>query len=150
MNTAAPLPTRVNRACDRCRRNKSRCDSYRPCSLCLRASAVCETTGSNPGSNNASSGNSTRHSIPAYSRTVTARPSAPVRSPQDTPTQRKRRRTDTSGSAGGNETLGATSSRPDDLRSDQRASQSPHDSERFHGSGGDSAIDLAQRVRGLL
>ncbi|KAI5235954.1 hypothetical protein E4T43_08909 [Aureobasidium subglaciale] len=39
-----PLPTRVSKACDRCKRNKSRCDSYRPCSLCLRANAECTST----------------------------------------------------------------------------------------------------------
>ncbi|KAH6954020.1 fungal-specific transcription factor domain-containing protein [Ilyonectria sp. MPI-CAGE-AT-0026] len=36
------LPTRVSNACRRCRRNKSRCDSFRPCSLCLRANVDCE------------------------------------------------------------------------------------------------------------
>jgi hypothetical protein len=35
------LPTRVSNACDRCRRNKSRCDPYRPCSLCTRANVQC-------------------------------------------------------------------------------------------------------------
>ncbi|KAF2718786.1 hypothetical protein K431DRAFT_230181 [Polychaeton citri CBS 116435] len=40
---ATPLPTRVSRACDRCRRNKSRCDPYRPCSLCTRSGAQCAT-----------------------------------------------------------------------------------------------------------
>jgi hypothetical protein len=35
------LPTRVSNACDRCRRNKSRCDPYRPCSLCTRANVPC-------------------------------------------------------------------------------------------------------------
>lgn len=35
------LPTRVSNACDRCRRNKSRCDPYRPCSLCTRANVEC-------------------------------------------------------------------------------------------------------------
>ncbi|KAK9350413.1 fungal-specific transcription factor domain-containing protein, partial [Lipomyces doorenjongii] len=35
------LPTRVNKACQRCRRNKIRCDSYRPCSLCIRANTTC-------------------------------------------------------------------------------------------------------------
>lgn len=39
-----PLPTRVSKACDRCKRNKSRCDAYRPCSLCIRADAQCTTT----------------------------------------------------------------------------------------------------------
>ncbi|KAF2134001.1 hypothetical protein P153DRAFT_409360 [Dothidotthia symphoricarpi CBS 119687] len=38
-----PLPTRVSKACDRCRRNKSRCDSYRPCSLCCRANVECSS-----------------------------------------------------------------------------------------------------------
>ncbi|KAF2818434.1 hypothetical protein CC86DRAFT_399249 [Ophiobolus disseminans] len=37
------LPTRVSNACDRCRRNKSRCDSFRPCSLCARAKVECFT-----------------------------------------------------------------------------------------------------------
>ncbi|RBQ86239.1 hypothetical protein FVER53263_20294 [Fusarium verticillioides] len=36
------LPTRVSKACRRCRRNKSRCDSFRPCSLCQRANVECE------------------------------------------------------------------------------------------------------------
>ncbi|KAH7148146.1 putative C6 transcription factor [Fusarium sp. MPI-SDFR-AT-0072] len=36
------LPTRVSNACRRCRRNKSRCDSFRPCSLCVRANVECE------------------------------------------------------------------------------------------------------------
>jgi hypothetical protein len=35
------LPTRVSNACDRCRRNKSRCDPFRPCSLCTRANVEC-------------------------------------------------------------------------------------------------------------
>jgi hypothetical protein len=37
------LPTRVSNACDRCRRNKSRCDPFRPCSLCTRANVECLT-----------------------------------------------------------------------------------------------------------
>lgn len=40
-NVQQRLPTRVSNACQRCRRNKSRCDSYRPCSLCRRANADC-------------------------------------------------------------------------------------------------------------
>ncbi|KAF5603128.1 C6 transcription factor [Fusarium subglutinans] len=36
------LPTRVSKACRRCRRNKSRCDSFRPCSLCQRSNVECE------------------------------------------------------------------------------------------------------------
>ncbi|RDI81939.1 hypothetical protein Vi05172_g8126 [Venturia inaequalis] len=36
-----PLPARVSDACQRCRRNKSRCDTYRPCSLCKRANVEC-------------------------------------------------------------------------------------------------------------
>ncbi|WQF82355.1 hypothetical protein CDEST_07369 [Colletotrichum destructivum] len=36
------LPTRVSNACSRCRRNKSRCDSFRPCSLCVRANVDCD------------------------------------------------------------------------------------------------------------
>ncbi|KAK9235565.1 fungal-specific transcription factor domain-containing protein [Lipomyces kononenkoae] len=35
------LPTRVNKACQRCRRHKIRCDTYRPCSLCVRANSPC-------------------------------------------------------------------------------------------------------------
>jgi hypothetical protein len=38
-----PLATRVSKACDRCKRNKSRCDTYRPCSLCMRANIECTT-----------------------------------------------------------------------------------------------------------
>ncbi|KAF2024668.1 hypothetical protein EK21DRAFT_104527 [Setomelanomma holmii] len=30
--------------CDRCRRNKSRCDPVRPCSLCVRANVECSTS----------------------------------------------------------------------------------------------------------
>ncbi|KAH0600132.1 hypothetical protein MHUMG1_01128 [Metarhizium humberi] len=41
--TTRRLPTRVSNACRRCRRNKSRCDSFRPCSLCLRADVECES-----------------------------------------------------------------------------------------------------------
>ncbi|WYZ45794.1 hypothetical protein EsH8_IX_000019 [Colletotrichum jinshuiense] len=37
------LPTRVSNACQRCRRNKSRCDLFRPCSLCVRANVDCES-----------------------------------------------------------------------------------------------------------
>ncbi|KAH6959794.1 hypothetical protein BKA56DRAFT_601251 [Ilyonectria sp. MPI-CAGE-AT-0026] len=40
--TTRRMPTRVPNACRRCRRNKSRCDSYRPCSLCSRANVPCE------------------------------------------------------------------------------------------------------------
>ncbi|KAH9227150.1 hypothetical protein K456DRAFT_1801993, partial [Colletotrichum gloeosporioides 23] len=36
------LPTRVSNACNRCRRNKSRCDAFRPCSLCVRANVDCD------------------------------------------------------------------------------------------------------------
>ncbi|RAK71378.1 Zn(II)2Cys6 transcription factor [Aspergillus fijiensis CBS 313.89] len=35
------LPTRVSSACERCRLHKSRCDPYRPCSLCVRANVEC-------------------------------------------------------------------------------------------------------------
>ena len=59
-HTTRRMPTRVSNACRRCRRNKSRvrwawpyasrivtdravqCDSFRPCSLCLRADAPCD------------------------------------------------------------------------------------------------------------
>ncbi|KAH6639228.1 putative C6 transcription factor [Boeremia exigua] len=45
-NTSATrqLPTRVSAACDRCRKNKSRCDPFRPCSLCVRANIDCSST----------------------------------------------------------------------------------------------------------
>ncbi|KAJ4989316.1 C6 transcription factor [Stagonosporopsis vannaccii] len=45
-NTSATrqLPTRVSAACDRCRKNKSRCDPFRPCSLCIRARIQCSST----------------------------------------------------------------------------------------------------------
>lgn len=43
-----PLATRVSSACDRCKRNKSRCDIYRPCSLCLRASTECRSVNTRP------------------------------------------------------------------------------------------------------
>ncbi|KAL7275910.1 hypothetical protein RUND412_001129 [Rhizina undulata] len=32
---------RVARACERCKRQKLRCDSYRPCALCVRAGKTC-------------------------------------------------------------------------------------------------------------
>ncbi|KAL2132345.1 hypothetical protein VTI74DRAFT_3916 [Chaetomium olivicolor] len=38
------LPTRVSKACERCRRNKSRCDPFRPCSLCVRANVECSSS----------------------------------------------------------------------------------------------------------
>ncbi|OIW26198.1 hypothetical protein CONLIGDRAFT_581632 [Coniochaeta ligniaria NRRL 30616] len=41
------LPTRVSKACERCRRNKSRCDPYRPCSLCVRANVECSISSIN-------------------------------------------------------------------------------------------------------
>ncbi|KAL4876383.1 fungal-specific transcription factor domain-containing protein [Aspergillus karnatakaensis] len=37
----SPLPTRVSSACERCRRHKTRCDPFRPCSLCVRAHVDC-------------------------------------------------------------------------------------------------------------
>ncbi|KAJ5582581.1 hypothetical protein N7535_001201 [Penicillium sp. DV-2018c] len=37
-------PPRTSRACDRCRRQKLKCDSSRPCVLCIRAGRNCETT----------------------------------------------------------------------------------------------------------
>ncbi|KAL4938787.1 hypothetical protein BDV06DRAFT_214827 [Aspergillus oleicola] len=37
----SPLPTRVSSACERCRRHKTRCDPFRPCSLCVRAQVSC-------------------------------------------------------------------------------------------------------------
>lgn len=43
-----PLATRVSSACDRCKRNKSRCDTYRPCSLCLRAGTECTSINARP------------------------------------------------------------------------------------------------------
>ncbi|KAK9367012.1 fungal-specific transcription factor domain-containing protein [Lipomyces kononenkoae] len=42
------LPTRVNKACQRCRRHKIRCDSYRPCSLCVRANSPCVSAVDHP------------------------------------------------------------------------------------------------------
>ena len=45
-----PLATRVSKACDRCKRNKSRCDLFRPCSLCLRAGTTCTSTNTRPAS----------------------------------------------------------------------------------------------------
>ncbi|KAE9366244.1 hypothetical protein N431DRAFT_495979 [Stipitochalara longipes BDJ] len=41
MHQTSRLPTRVSTACDRCRRQKQRCDEIRPCSMCLRANADC-------------------------------------------------------------------------------------------------------------
>ncbi|KAH6663702.1 fungal-specific transcription factor domain-containing protein [Halenospora varia] len=41
MHQTPRLPTRVSTACDRCRRQKQRCDEIRPCSMCLRANADC-------------------------------------------------------------------------------------------------------------
>ncbi|EAL84969.1 Zn(II)2Cys6 transcription factor [Aspergillus fumigatus Af293] len=38
----SPLPTRVSSACERCRRHKTRCDPFRPCSLCARAKVDCQ------------------------------------------------------------------------------------------------------------
>ncbi|XPS95262.1 hypothetical protein M3J09_004553 [Ascochyta lentis] len=43
-SAARQLPTRVSNACDRCRRNKSRCDPFRPCSLCVRANIDCSNS----------------------------------------------------------------------------------------------------------
>ncbi|CAI7573463.1 unnamed protein product [Penicillium glandicola] len=37
-------PPRTSRACDRCRRQKLKCDSSRPCVLCTRAGHKCETS----------------------------------------------------------------------------------------------------------
>ncbi|CAG8043183.1 unnamed protein product [Penicillium nalgiovense] len=37
-------PLRTSRACDRCRRQKLKCDSSRPCVLCTRAGHKCETS----------------------------------------------------------------------------------------------------------
>ncbi|PWY72675.1 C6 transcription factor [Aspergillus eucalypticola CBS 122712] len=36
--------SRISKACDRCRRQKLKCDSVRPCVLCTRAGHKCETT----------------------------------------------------------------------------------------------------------
>ncbi|KAL7651421.1 hypothetical protein ACMYSQ_011142 [Aspergillus niger] len=36
--------SRISKACDRCRRQKLKCDSVRPCVLCTRAGHICETT----------------------------------------------------------------------------------------------------------
>ncbi|KAE8381714.1 fungal-specific transcription factor domain-containing protein [Aspergillus bertholletiae] len=36
------LPTRVSSACERCRLHKSRCDPFRPCTLCVRANVDCQ------------------------------------------------------------------------------------------------------------
>ncbi|KAK9350416.1 fungal-specific transcription factor domain-containing protein [Lipomyces doorenjongii] len=41
LHSSRILPTSVNKACQRCRRHKIRCDTYRPCSLCIRANAKC-------------------------------------------------------------------------------------------------------------
>ncbi|KAH9211649.1 fungal-specific transcription factor domain-containing protein [Leptodontidium sp. 2 PMI_412] len=38
-------PKRVAAACDRCRRQKLRCDSERPCALCVRSSLPCVSEG---------------------------------------------------------------------------------------------------------
>jgi hypothetical protein len=44
-----PLATRVSKACDRCKRNKSRCDPFRPCSLCVRSNTECTATNTRTG-----------------------------------------------------------------------------------------------------
>lgn len=36
---------RVARACERCRRNKIRCDPFRPCALCTRSGSQCISDG---------------------------------------------------------------------------------------------------------
>ncbi|KAJ5748770.1 uncharacterized protein N7511_010466 [Penicillium nucicola] len=45
MGGASPIQkSRTSRACDRCRRQKLKCDSSRPCVLCTRAGHECETS----------------------------------------------------------------------------------------------------------
>ncbi|KAL7269335.1 hypothetical protein RUND412_008006 [Rhizina undulata] len=40
-NTSASPRKRVARACERCKRQKLKCDSYRPCALCVRTGKTC-------------------------------------------------------------------------------------------------------------
>ncbi|RDW74209.1 hypothetical protein BP5796_07651 [Coleophoma crateriformis] len=43
MYRADRLPTRVSKACNRCKRQKQRCDFERPCRLCIHAGTECTT-----------------------------------------------------------------------------------------------------------
>ncbi|KAK9367310.1 fungal-specific transcription factor domain-containing protein [Lipomyces kononenkoae] len=50
-STPSPVGTtkRTARACVRCRKQKLKCDSYRPCALCVRANVVCVSRPDGPG-----------------------------------------------------------------------------------------------------
>ncbi|KAH9213749.1 hypothetical protein DL95DRAFT_162390 [Leptodontidium sp. 2 PMI_412] len=43
MDREERLPTRVSKACDRCKSQKKRCDLARPCRHCVRAQIECKT-----------------------------------------------------------------------------------------------------------
>ncbi|KAL3477568.1 putative C6 transcription factor [Aspergillus californicus] len=72
-----PLPTRVSNACERCRRQKTRCDNFRPCSLCARAKVDCRPL---PGSQ------ARKDSLRKPRRSIRSRQSRPI-SPRASSTQ---------------------------------------------------------------
>ncbi|KAF9888463.1 hypothetical protein FE257_008570 [Aspergillus nanangensis] len=45
MRNALGTPSKVYNACQRCRRQKLKCDIHRPCTLCSRAGVSCESAG---------------------------------------------------------------------------------------------------------
>ncbi|KAH6622451.1 fungal-specific transcription factor domain-containing protein [Boeremia exigua] len=55
---------RVRMACDRCRRQKLRCDTKRPCALCVRSAVQCFTDGWEVSSDRQQDGE--KHSFPSF------------------------------------------------------------------------------------
>ncbi|KAK9236135.1 fungal-specific transcription factor domain-containing protein [Lipomyces kononenkoae] len=82
-STTSPAGTtkRTARACVRCRKQKLKCDSYRPCALCVRANVVCVSRPDGPTEIKRSDGNST----PASQSTQTVPTNAKYLSAPTTP-----------------------------------------------------------------
>ncbi|KAL5342236.1 fungal-specific transcription factor domain-containing protein [Aspergillus crustosus] len=74
----SPLPTRVSSACERCRRLKTRCDPFRPCSLCVRANVDCRPLAINR----------TRRDSARSAQKVSRRRQRPASSPTQSPGER--------------------------------------------------------------
>lgn len=134
----APGSNRVGRACARCRRNKSRCDSFRPCALCTRAGASCVEDGNTTSVTNSVERNAT-----------TSFPPTPTQAPHGQ-SHRKRRRRSPSGSwnHGVQEQMGVSQSQmangPEPLQTPLNPNRGQrHDDEDDHG---DSSIGIAKDV----
>ncbi|PYH88515.1 hypothetical protein BO71DRAFT_338686 [Aspergillus ellipticus CBS 707.79] len=79
----AVLPTRVSSACERCRLYKSRCDPFRPCSLCARADAECRQPPARPPRHKQTRSRQSRPNIRRQSTPRSGENEPPVQSQRD-------------------------------------------------------------------